>query len=224
MPQFEILAPRANEAGFSRQTAIMTSTDPAANVSGGQPALTFNSELARYNVPLSGYLPSNPQAAGIPFDGFATGSLVIDPETSKILLVQRAAHDSMPLKWETPGGAVDAEDESILHAAARELLEETGLVATRIVELVGGMQEFVTRKGLKVGKMYFLVEVDVNHERHGNNEIKVRMDPNEHVQHVWASEEEARAKKVGDVVLEYTTDAQEEAIYEAYRIWNARGA
>lgn len=48
------------------------------------------------------------------------------------LLVRRAASDSYPLKWEIPGGSVSpARDASVLHAAARELREETGLRVAR---------------------------------------------------------------------------------------------
>lgn len=48
----------------------------------------------------------------------------------QVLLVRRAASDCYPLHWELPGGSVDAEDATILAAAARELREETGLEAT----------------------------------------------------------------------------------------------
>jgi 8-oxo-dGTP pyrophosphatase MutT (NUDIX family) len=125
----------------------------------------------------------------------------------------------MPLRWEIPGGAVDLEDKSILHGAARELYEETGLVACSIVKHVGGLQEFFTRRGRKMGKVSFLMDVEVQGQRHGNGEIAVTLDPNEHVQFVWVSEEEARAKRVGDVILQYTTEAQEQTIYESFRIW-----
>ncbi|PWI68691.1 hypothetical protein PCL_01780 [Purpureocillium lilacinum] len=48
------------------------------------------------------------------------------------LLIRRAASDSYPLKWEIPGGSVStARDASVLHAAARELREETGLRVAR---------------------------------------------------------------------------------------------
>ena len=42
----------------------------------------------------------------------------------------------MPLLWEVPGGACDFEDESLLHAVARELCEESGLRARRVEALV----------------------------------------------------------------------------------------
>ena len=37
---------------------------------------------------------------------------------------------------EIPGGKMDDTDETVLHAAARELREETGLIATRVVRKV----------------------------------------------------------------------------------------
>lgn len=178
------------------------------------PAFDSGASLALYNVPLAAYLSSNPSPSGAPYHGIATGSLVIDTNTSKILLVQRAPHDSMPLRWETPGGAVDMEDESILHGAARELYEETGLVAKSIGKSVGGMQEFCTRRGLRMSRVSFLVDVQVQ-----NGPIEVTLDPNEHVQYVWATEEQAKAKKVGDIALEYTTEAQEQTVYQAFEVW-----
>ncbi|KOS16769.1 hypothetical protein ESCO_004652 [Escovopsis weberi] len=82
-----------------------------------------------------------------------TGSLVFEaeasPETSpeaeagpgyrepRILLLRRAPEDSYPLSWELPGGSVDATDRSVLHAAARELWEETGLAARHFRACVG---------------------------------------------------------------------------------------
>ncbi len=60
-----------------------------------------------------------------------------EPELeARILLLQRAPTDSMPLRWEIPGGACDLEDESLLHAAARELREEAGLRARTAAALV----------------------------------------------------------------------------------------
>lgn len=43
----------------------------------------------------------------------------------------------LPGCWEIPGGGCDDDDESILHAVARELWEEVGLTTTRIGPLVG---------------------------------------------------------------------------------------
>ena len=43
----------------------------------------------------------------------------------------------MSNRWEVPGGAVDLEDETILHGVAREAWEESGLKVTAIGPQVG---------------------------------------------------------------------------------------
>ncbi|KAF7534618.1 hypothetical protein G7054_g6059 [Neopestalotiopsis clavispora] len=183
------------------------------------PKFIIGPGLESFDNPVSVYLPKYPLAQGIFLEAFATGCLVINPETTKLLLVQRAPHDSMPLLWETPGGAVDPEDKSILHGAARELYEEAGLVATNITQVVGGLETFFTRSGRKIGKVNFLVEVEMRGKEHGEDGIEVKLDPNEHVKHVWVTEEQARAKKVGDIEIKYTTSAQEKTIYRAFELW-----
>jgi 8-oxo-dGTP pyrophosphatase MutT (NUDIX family) len=45
----------------------------------------------------------------------------------RTLLVRRAAWDSLPGRWELPGGKVDR-DEPLLEGLAREVEEETGLM------------------------------------------------------------------------------------------------
>lgn len=57
----------------------------------------------------------------------AVKAVVRHSSEEEFLVVQRSAHDSMPLKWEFPGGGVDETDDSIKGAALRELEEETGL-------------------------------------------------------------------------------------------------
>lgn len=66
---------------------------------------------------------------------------------SRLLLLQRAPADTLPLKWELPGGSVDVDedgdgDASLVHGAVRELGEETGLVGGRVVREVGVQREF----------------------------------------------------------------------------------
>jgi hypothetical protein len=82
---------------------------------GNDPALSqFNVSPVQW---LETYRASEPVHR---LDGVCTGVVVFDRQ-DRILLLQRASHDSMPNRWEIPGGGVDAEDETILHGAVREL-------------------------------------------------------------------------------------------------------
>ncbi|KAI8948254.1 NUDIX hydrolase domain-like protein [Xylaria longipes] len=96
-----------------------TTTDTVPNL------FTSDPVVANFNVPLGAYLETSPALQGV-----CVGAFVFD-DVDRLLLVQRAPTDSYPLRWEVPGGAIDAEDESILHGLARELWEETGLRARR---------------------------------------------------------------------------------------------
>jgi 8-oxo-dGTP pyrophosphatase MutT (NUDIX family) len=163
------------------------------------------------------YLSNHPSAY---YQYIATGALVFDHHRSsdpapRILLIQRAEGDSMPGRWEIPGGGCDDDDDSILHAVARELWEEAGLQAARVGPLVGTPHVFVSRSGKLVGKFNFLVEAG---EPTAEGWLDVTLDPVEHQRFVWASEEEVRARAVGDVELSFTTTDLEETVLEAFRL------
>lgn len=53
----------------------------------------------------------------------------------RILIVRQYRHGANIISTEIPGGVMDAEDPSPLHAAKRELLEETGCSADTFIEL-----------------------------------------------------------------------------------------
>lgn len=120
----------------------------------------------------------------------------------------------MPGRWEVPGGGCDDDDESILHGVARELWEETGLSAAKIGPLVGKPHCFASRSGKQVCKFNFSVEAEQTTE----GRLEVKLNPVEHQKFVWASEEEVRAREVGDVELEFTTRDLEDAVLEAFRL------
>ncbi|KAL8917297.1 MAG: hypothetical protein Q9208_008018 [Pyrenodesmia sp. 3 TL-2023] len=156
----------------------------------------------------------------------ATGAIVFS--ASRILLLQRSPGDSMPNRWETPGGACD-NDQTILHAVARELYEETMLVATSVGPMVGEGYTFKTRSGKMVRKLNFIVEI----ERRGGNgdgdsgsdhNFEVRLRPEEHQDFVWATEEEVRARKVGDVEIGFTMPEQETVVLDAFAVLKASTA
>jgi 8-oxo-dGTP pyrophosphatase MutT (NUDIX family) len=210
-----------------------------ANAKPTAPPQTFtaHSSLSAYAVPSTTYLSQNSTLTirDKPYTiaGLAGATVVIYPPASQLhlsqsrfhtqtqptphtLLIRRAAHDSAPNKWEVPGGAIDAEDESILAGCARELFEEAGLVATRLGPLLGEEGEpevFLTRSGRIVLRVPFLAEVDcaaVGEGRAGGQEPsdavedwglmrlieKVKLDPNEHSAFVWATEEDVRLERM----------------------------
>jgi 8-oxo-dGTP pyrophosphatase MutT (NUDIX family) len=194
---------------------------------------TIEPSTTTYSVPCKTYLDNQPPDS--PEYGFAgTGAIVIttrgttstststansrkpftDTE-ARILLVQRAMHDTMPGQWEVPGGACDEEDESILHSVARELWEEAGLTATSIGPAIGHPHTFLSRSGKLICKLHFLVEVQCPSDE--AEAIIVKLDRNEHQHYVWATKAEVKAKKVGDLELTFTSTQLEDIMLEAFR-------
>jgi hypothetical protein len=103
---------------------------------------TYHSSASPFAVSLQTYLAehSDPRYSYV-----AIGALVFDKlesTKSRVPLLQRSAGDSMPSRWEVPGGGCDDIDESILHAVARELWEEAGLKATFIGQPIGSLHFF----------------------------------------------------------------------------------
>lgn len=184
-----------------------TSTDPNPKF-----AFSFDDTLKEFTVPVKSYLDKHPE-----YDALATGSLVFHTpsrtDSPRLLIQKRSAHDSMPGRWEIPGGGCDLDDESILHGAVRELWEESGLVAASVKASVGGEQVFFSRRGMRITKVNFEVEVDGGR---GEKPPVVKLDPNEHEAYLWVTEEEARAGRQGEVEVRFTTRGQEEVIWEGF--------
>ena len=59
---------------------------------------------------------------------------VIERADRRILIGQRGRADTSPLKWEFPGGKIEADEEPVA-ALARELREELGATLVRCVEM-----------------------------------------------------------------------------------------
>ncbi|RGP61755.1 nudix protein [Fusarium sporotrichioides] len=152
---------------------------------------TFDEIVSEWNVNHREWLVTHNKT----WDSLATGALVFDA-SNRILLLQRAPDDSMPNKWEIPGGACDDEDESVLYGCARELWEEAGLEATHIRHVIPDNQDgkpgavFTNRTGKRLF-CKFSFEVDVA-------STDVKLDPKEHQDYVWATEEEARQQRMGE--------------------------
>lgn len=175
-------------------------------------SLTFDDAVSSWNVPQREWLSTNNKT----WDALATGAMVFDAQ-DRLLLVKRAASDSMPNTWEVPGGAVDDEDPTVLHGCARELREESGLVARRIRHVIAEGPDsepgsvFTNRSGTRVFcKFCFEVEVDEGQQ--------VQLDPAEHQDYVWATEEEARCQRVGDKEIPWITEQMKRLVAEAFRL------
>ncbi|KAF2761481.1 NUDIX-domain-containing protein [Pseudovirgaria hyperparasitica] len=176
----------------------------------------YDPSVADFAVSKRAYLDAH---SDVSYHYIATSALVIDTRyvsIPRVLLLQRAASDSKPNLWEPPGGACDDEDASILNGAARELLEEAGLRATRITELVGDPHFFTTRSGKLVCRFYFAALVDISDE----NTPVVKLNPKEHQQFVWATLDEVKAKQVGDIALQFTRDEVHQTVLRALQSTN----
>jgi 8-oxo-dGTP pyrophosphatase MutT (NUDIX family) len=113
---------------------------------------------------------------------------------------------------EIPGGKVDDTDETLLHAAVRELKEETGLTATRVRQKVADFTFSDGRPGrppVTWLKLIFEMEVE---------DMNVFLDPVEHQRYLFASEEEVVNDLVGDVKLVYISPPNKAIKLEAFRL------
>lgn len=172
----------------------------------------FDPSASPFTASQQSYLKSQPEAK---YGYLATGALVFDATNTaapRLLLIQRAAGDSMPNQWEVPGGGCDDEDESILHAVARELWEEAGLTAAQISAPVGEPHFFSSRSGKKICKFNFVVQP----ARDAEGRLQVKLNPEEHQRFVWASEAEVRSKQAKGLALNFTTKELEETVLKAF--------
>jgi 8-oxo-dGTP pyrophosphatase MutT (NUDIX family) len=179
------------------------------------PPLNFTTHpsTSAFAVPCETYLSNNLKKPH--YGHIATGALLFETSVPpRILLIQRASHDSMPNKWEIPGGGCDDEDRSILYGVGREVWEETGLIASRIGPRVGEDHIFSTRSGKIVCKFNFLVDV----EKGEAGSLDVKLNPNEHQAFIWATEEELKVGEEGGLNLEFTTREQQNVVMEAFGV------
>ncbi|KAK3377473.1 hypothetical protein B0H63DRAFT_219395 [Podospora didyma] len=188
--------------------------------------------LSRFDIPARQYLSRH----NSPWDGVAVGALVFCPSpesTDSVLLIQRAAADSLPNKWEIPSGVVSndpAKDATITNAVARELWEEAGLTATAIKRLVTPPREeegFVFSNSTNT-KVFcrFVFEVELEVEKWESVRGRVKLNPVEHQRFVWAPEDAVRKMLADKAVfhggkeemLELTSRHLGELILEAFRL------
>lgn len=142
-------------------------------------AFTYDATLQKYFISpskLKSSLPSH-------IDKLAVGAFIFQPSSQKLLLLQRASHEKFPNIWEVCGGGVEHRDPTILHAAAREAYEETGLVVTHFLREVDVI-DFRGSTGRRWRKFNF--EVLVERVEEGD----VMIDEDEHRDWKWVEKED----------------------------------
>jgi 8-oxo-dGTP pyrophosphatase MutT (NUDIX family) len=183
-------------------------------------AAEIDASLACWNLAAKEWLRVNCEPS-TKADGLATGNLVFNDE-GKVLVIQRASSDSMPNRWEIPGGAVDDEDPTVLEGSARELWEEAGLVAKRFNHVV---TEGPDQKPGQVypnstyTKKWCRFSFDVQVESCEN----VKLDPKEHQAFAWATENEIKNQLIGDGQHLITNKHMQALILEAFRLRKETG-
>ncbi|KAH7121207.1 NUDIX hydrolase domain-like protein [Dendryphion nanum] len=170
-------------------------------------SFTYAAPLEKYKITEEEYLKQNTQ-----YNILCTGAVIFNAE-GKMLLVQRAKEEhAFPNCWEIPGGKVDDDDESILHAVAREVKEETGLDVTRVTRKVGefGWEEFSEKRAKYVVWRKLIFEVEVAN-------FNIVLDPMEHQDYLYAAEEDIVNDKAGDVTLTWITAPNKAMNLDAFR-------
>lgn len=190
----------------------MVSTAPALK------NLMIAPHLHPYQVPPASYL-AHDTSESIPITHLVASAVVI--HSNRVLLLQRASHAFQPLLWELPGGKCGVDDESIIFAAARELWEESGLVSSKVVDVVG-KYEWLDH-GEVWRKVVFLMDVHVEYDDDGNSNgmPRVNIEAREQAGFVWASQEEVMANECGGVALRWTSEEQRQIVLEGFKVSNS---
>jgi 8-oxo-dGTP pyrophosphatase MutT (NUDIX family) len=173
--------------------------------------LVIAAHLHPYQVPLASYF-STDGVNKIPISRLVASAVIM--HSNRVLLLQRAASEFLPLLWEVPGGRCESHDESVIASAARELWEESGLVAKKVIDVVGEYEWL--DHGEVWRKITFLM--DVEHDDHLNGQPRVNIDPKEQASFIWATEEDVVANKCGDISLSWTSDKQKQTVLDAFRL------
>ncbi|KAF2734595.1 hypothetical protein EJ04DRAFT_543552 [Polyplosphaeria fusca] len=182
-----------------------------------KPPFEYPSALDKYMVNEEEFLKQNTQHQVL-----VIGACIFNSE-GKLLLIQRAADEhAFPNFWEVPGGKVDNTDQSVLHAVAREVKEETGLTVSKFIREVGslGWDEVSRRTGEPVHWHKLVFEVEVKDE-------VVVLDPVEHQNHLFASETDVSndvcvRSESEDVVLTWISPPNKALNVDAFRDRAAR--
>ena len=91
-------------------------------------------------------------------------------QDSKVLICQRTERQSMPLKWEFPGGKVEA-GEQLIEALVRELDEELGIRATIGKKVAAVQHSYAPGHGVQLS-FYLVTEFEKELQNRIFNDIR----------------------------------------------------
>lgn len=159
-----------------------------------------------------------PPPAYYPDKGVYYTSASYRPIESRLLILQRARSETFPNPWEVPGGGCELIDPTILHSVARQTFEQTGLDIRRFLRQIRDREEFETNEG-SCCKLNFeigvaeLAGVDKMATCTTLDDVKVILNPDEHQEFVWATEEDIR-----DDIFPIVTPEQKAVIMQAFQL------
>ena len=119
--------------------------------------------------------------------------VVIYTAKNEVLLLERADH---PGFWQSVTGSLDAPDEDLAQAAAREVFEETGIVVDQLPHgALRNLQHQIQYEIYPAWRFRYAPGVTRNTEHWFSlevpDEIQVRLAPREHVAFQWLPYQEA---------------------------------
>ncbi len=123
----------------------------------------------------------------------STGVAIV--KDGQILLVRRSIDDFLGGYYELPGGGVD-DGETIEQAAMREVKEETGLVASKVITTFKGF-DYTTDKKPLVRQVNLIIE---------SNPGEVKLSP-EHDDFLWANKDDLGKIKLTENMVDCVNDA-----------------
>lgn len=123
----------------------------------------------------------------------STGVAVVQDD--RILLVRRSVDDFLGGYYELPGGGVE-EGETIEQAAKREVKEETGLIASKVITTFKGF-DYATNKKPRVRQVNLLIKT---------KSYNVHLS-SEHDDYLWAKQNDIEKIKITDSMTDCLNDA-----------------
>lgn len=160
--------------------------------------------LKPYDITVKKYLSQQSKFTGV------VGAAIIIYD-NRVLLLQRATDDDCPNVWEVPGGGANG-DETLVQCDIRELREETGLAAHKVLQMVAefsweARSSSDDSEAPIIWKIFMFLATVEDLET-----LEIQLDHQEHQAYLWATEDDIRKDSCGGIQLQWVTTNQNQAI------------